>query len=185
LWLVVGFEPLPLPLPLFFFLWGFLAFVFFAAGLVDFFSEPPGLPLGGAWLEVVLVVLVDELELELDDDDEEEEAAEDDEEELVVEVVVVVVPVPDVHTSLTDDTGRFAGTIDEIETPTGTLKVRPPTVVTCQLQLEADTAGVQAPRPAITLAVSPTRSFGLLNTLASLLPRFDCSQPSSRDLRAA
>jgi len=29
---------------LFFFLWGFLAFVFFAAGLVDFFSDPPGAP---------------------------------------------------------------------------------------------------------------------------------------------
>jgi len=106
LWLVVGFELLPLPLPLCFFLWGFLAFVFFAAGLVDFFSEPPGAPVGGAWLEVVLVVVVDGVELE---EDEDEEVV-----VLVVVVVVVVVPVPDVHTSVTDATGRFAGTIEEI-----------------------------------------------------------------------
>jgi hypothetical protein len=111
LWLVVGFEPLPLPLPLFFFLWGFLAFAFFAAGLVDFFSEPPGAPAGGAWLEVVLVVVVDGAELDEDEDDEEEEEVVV---LVVVVVVVVVVPVPDVHTSVIDATGRFAGTIEEI-----------------------------------------------------------------------
>jgi len=185
---------------LFFFLPRFLTLVFFAAGLVDFFSEPPGLPVGGAWLEVVLVVVVDELELELDDEDEDEDEEEEEEEEEeepvvpvvpvvpvapVVPIVVVVVPVADEHTSSTDSTWRFAGTIEEICTPTGTVKVRPPTVVTCQTQLDAETEGVQAPRPAITLAARPTKSFGLLNTVASLLPRFDRSQPSSHDLRAA
>jgi hypothetical protein len=45
-------------------------------------------------------------------------------------VVVVVVVVPDPHTSVTDNTVKFAGTSDDSGTPSGTLKVRPPRVVT-------------------------------------------------------
>jgi hypothetical protein len=144
LWLVVGFE-LPvwcLFFFLFFFLLGVLAFVPFGPDVVDFFSEPPGVPVGGAWLEVVLVVVVDELEL--------------DEEELVVEVVVVVVPCE--QTSVTEATGSVAGTIEEIWTPTGTWNVKPLTVFTWYTQVDADTAGVQAARPAMTLAARGTRS---------------------------
>jgi hypothetical protein len=105
-------------------------------------------------------------------------------EEVVVEPVVVVV-VPEEHTSVTDRTCRFAGTSDEIGVPTGTLNSSPPTVLTCISQVDADTAGVHAPRPATTPAARPTRSLGLLNTVARLLPPFDRSQSSSRDRRAA
>jgi hypothetical protein len=170
-------------LPCFFLPWC-LAFAPFGAGRVDFFSEMPGVPAGGAWLlEVVLVLVVEDLELD-DELELEDELEEEDDEELVVLVVVVVDPVPDEHTSLTERTGRLAGTSEEICTPTGTLNTRPPTVVTWSTQLVAEPAGVHAPRPATTVAASPTRSLGLLNRMASLLPRFDCSQPSSRDQRA-
>jgi hypothetical protein len=173
LWcLPVFFLPLPLRLLL------------FGEGRVDFFSDPPGVAVGGAWFEFVLVVEEVELELlELELELELDELELEELEELVV-VVVVVVPVPDEHTSLTDRTCRLAGTSVEICTPTGTLNSRPPTVVTWSTQLDAPTEGVQAPRPATTVAARPTRSLGLLNTMASLLPRFDCSMPSSRDQRA-
>jgi hypothetical protein len=155
--------------PLCFFFDG-LALELFGARELDFFSDPPGVTAGGAWVEVLLVVLVvEELELEA---------------ELEVVVLVGVVVDPEEHTSLTDRTWRVAGTSEEIGTPIGTLKVSPPAVVTCSSQLDAEPVGVQAPRPATTVAARPTRSLGLLNTVASLLPRFDCLKPSNRDKRA-
>lgn len=140
------------------------------SGFVVCFSTAPGNPVGAVEVELELVV-----ELVLEDD-------------VVVDVVVLVVvdvPVPDEQTWVTERTVRSDGTREEIGTPSGTLNVRPPAVVTFWTQLDAPTEGVQAARPATDAAAMPTRSFRLLNTVAFLLPPVACSWAYGRDHKAA
>jgi hypothetical protein len=115
------FELLPLELE---FVLGFgllwCAGLLFGAGCEDFFSEPFGEPEGAVEVDVDVDVEVDvvvDVVVEVG---------------VLVVVVVVVVVVPDPHTSEADSTVKFAGTSDDSGTPTGTLKVSPPTVVTRQ-----------------------------------------------------
>jgi hypothetical protein len=118
----------------------------------------PGEPGGGFELETVVVV---DLEVAPDVDEEVVVVA------VVLVVVVVVVVVPE-QTWVTDSTVRFAGTSEDIGTPTGTVNVSPPIVETRNIQPDAPAAGesTTAPRPDTSepIAKATPNSLLLLNT---------------------